>query len=669
MIPTRHGVQLRLESIPLSNELPYYALPEDYQGNQLKSYGGIFSYDIEYDGEGSPNDAPDIIIIGNGYTFVYRSENRIQVSIRNSVSVTFAPGNWWKDDGRLATREEIMMTLANVEKILVKLQYVDRVQRQVELLNVNMESAGSHDMGLGSASLVEECRCPVGYSGLSCEKCSQGYVRQQAGAWLGRCMAAESSCRPGMYGDPVRGIPCQQCPCPMTTSGNNFAKTCSLGSDGSIQCHCERGYTGRRCEACEPGYIGNPLQSGGSCQLKQISNCDPRGTRLSLANGRCECKEHVTGAKCDQCKAKSYYLNENSGTGCIPCFCRAVATTCTSSSWYRDSVRATFNTRRNEFSLITDYLRPENVASVEINTRNNEVSFQGNSNDLNVYYWKLPPIFNGDKVTSYGGYLNYTNRYNPWPGGIMSRNNAPDVVITSDNSVTIVHYRRSELAPSESQSYSVPVSESYWENNEGNLMLREHFLMAIANVTGIFIKATYTTTTDEAALSQVSLDTASPYNTGLNRAVEVEQCSCPLGYQGLSCENCAPGFTKTQGGNYIDFCDPCSCNGHSDECDPYSGECKNCRDNTAGENCEECLPGYVGNATTGNCILFDPSPITLCSQCDSRGYVSCNGECRCKVSNDFTRNYKILHERFQRILEVKKNYSRATARLIRSSSF
>lgn len=62
MIATHHGIQLRLSNVPLSREYPYYALPEDYHGNQLKSYGGYFRYDVQYDGEGSAVSSPDIII-------------------------------------------------------------------------------------------------------------------------------------------------------------------------------------------------------------------------------------------------------------------------------------------------------------------------------------------------------------------------------------------------------------------------------------------------------------------------------------------------------------------------------------------------------------------------------------------------------------------------------
>lgn len=102
-----------------------------------------------------------------------------------------------------------MMTLAQVDNVLIRLQYIDAVQREVELLHIVMDSAGVTNQGLGSASLVEECRCPAGYSGLSCEACAPGYTRQESGAWLGRCIRDEEPCRPGTYGDPYRKIPCK----------------------------------------------------------------------------------------------------------------------------------------------------------------------------------------------------------------------------------------------------------------------------------------------------------------------------------------------------------------------------------------------------------------------------------------------------------------------------
>lgn len=68
----------------------------------------------------------------------------------------------------LARREEIMMALAAVDNILIRLQYVEgRIDTLIE--NIEMDSAAMRNTGLGQAVYVEECRCPVGYSGLSCE--------------------------------------------------------------------------------------------------------------------------------------------------------------------------------------------------------------------------------------------------------------------------------------------------------------------------------------------------------------------------------------------------------------------------------------------------------------------------------------------------------------------
>lgn len=75
------------------------------------------------------------------------------------------------------------------------------------------------------------------------------------------------------------------------------------------------------------------------------------------------------------------------------------------------------------------------------------------------------------------------------------------------------------------------------------------------------------------SLISVSLDIADERNTGLERALAVEQCHCPPGYKGLSCEDCDVGYTRSESGIYLGICERCSCNGHSNECDPETGDC------------------------------------------------------------------------------------------------
>lgn len=74
----------------------------------------------------------------------------------------------------------------------------------------------------------------------------------------------------------------------------------------------------------------------------------------------------------------------------------------------------------------------------------------------------------------------------------------------------------------------------------------------------------------------MSLDVAEERNTGQERALAVEQCVCPRGHQGLSCEECSTGYTRSESnpGLYLGICVPCSCNGRSSECDPETGVCR-----------------------------------------------------------------------------------------------
>ncbi|XP_017851563.1 basement membrane-specific heparan sulfate proteoglycan core protein isoform X4 [Drosophila busckii] len=648
LVTLHHGVRFRASDVQYnSRESPYLALPSEYMGNQLKSYGGQLKYEMSYTGTGRPSSGPDVIMTGNGFTLTNRV--RIMPNQVNKVAVSFLPGSWLKPDGRRATREEIMMILANVDNILIRLSYIEATEREVELVNIAMDSAGTSDQGLGSASLVEKCNCPPGYVGDSCESCAPGFVRQPGGAWLGHCVPfVPEPCPSGTYGDPRRGIPCRDCPCPQSGS-NNFATGCQLSPDGDVICNCRTGYIGRRCETCADGYQGNPLAPGGSCQLEPDSSCDAEGTLQVREDGSCHCKQLVQGDRCDTCAPRSFHLNSFTYTGCIECFCSGLdSATCTSSSWYRDQVSTSFGHSRSShgFNLIRNYPQPE-PAVVQPSNRGLTLNFNmEQENSADVLYWSLPAEFLGNKLTAYGGKLNYTLSYSPQPGGQMSRNNAPDVVISGED-MLFVHTRKSAVSPSVSSSYAVPIIESNWQRPDGQVANRELLLMALSKVSAIYIKATYTTSTREGALQHVTLDTAKMDQSGnAMRAYEVEECRCPTGYQGLSCERCAPGFKRhNEDGLYLGLCDACECNGHSTECDAESGVCMNCADNTDGDFCDRCADGYTGDATRGSngCQPRndddrpepqpqpDPDNQLSCSWCNQDGTQTCsNNVCHCK---------------------------------------
>ena len=104
---------MRVSNIPASTQFPYYSLPQDYKGNQLKSYGGFIKYDVEFVGIGGSNYAPDIILSGNGYDLAYRHHTPLEADIRNTVEAQLVADQWQKLDNSRVSREELMMALVN----------------------------------------------------------------------------------------------------------------------------------------------------------------------------------------------------------------------------------------------------------------------------------------------------------------------------------------------------------------------------------------------------------------------------------------------------------------------------------------------------------------------------------------------------------------------------
>uniref|UniRef100_A0AAR2LX45 Laminin, alpha 1 n=1 Tax=Pygocentrus nattereri TaxID=42514 RepID=A0AAR2LX45_PYGNA len=172
---------------------------------------------------------------------------------------------------------------------------------------------------------VEQCECPWGYSGTSCEVGLQLVFGSCSHNTTGpHC----DQCLPGYYGDPTEGTAedCQRCACPLTLASNNFSPTCSLQGPGEVMCdQCEQGYTGAKCERCANGYYGNPTVPGQKCSV-----CECNGNVDTSEPGHCDsvtgeclkCVQHTSGRHCERCE-DGYYGDAVTAKNCQDCGCHS----------------------------------------------------------------------------------------------------------------------------------------------------------------------------------------------------------------------------------------------------------------------------------------------------------------------------------------------------------
>ncbi|XP_066903525.1 basement membrane-specific heparan sulfate proteoglycan core protein isoform X5 [Halyomorpha halys] len=611
---------------------PYYILPEStYSGKQLQSYGGYLTYQVMVDSLENEINIPEIIIVGNDQMLLYKHPHKLQENSFNTINASIRAEEGWEvlkanESRREASRVDIMMTLLNVDKILIRILYTENRGVISSFANLTMDSASQRNTGLGKAAYVEECDCPAGYFGLSCEECAPGYVRQErvsGSTWLGSCVAEQ--CPPGYYGNPSINIPCERCTCPLV---GQVTDSCYLDTDFNITCRCPDGYEGRRCEYCASGYIGNPLIAGDRCIRKKDNECDPVGTLQQNAYGRCDCKELVTGPKCSECVQSAFHLSPSNQGGCISCFCMGITDSCSSSNLYRDQIIVTFGRDNQNVSLAPEDDILNSVGGVVI-PGSYELSYD--QFQPRVYYWILPNKFLGDQVLSYGGFLEYKFRYVPTPGGQSSRNNAADIKLSTSNGGDLFYFGEKTVEPNRIQTIRAPLLEQHWQKGDGSAPNRELFLMALAGINSISLKATFTTNTQSAMLQEVTMDTAVNYYTNRGYAYEVEMCRCPPGYKGSSCQYCDAGYRRSAEGVYLGLCVECECNRRSDDCNPETGVCYNCRDNWRGDHCDVCPDdSFIDSA--GRCVQR-----SVPCRCDPKGVLvpGCpGGRCNCKVNVD-----------------------------------
>lgn len=87
------------------------------------------------------------------------------------------------------------------------------------------------------------------------------------------------------------------------------------------------------------------------------------------------------------------------------------------------------------------------------------------------------------------------------------------------------------------QTHEVTLSENNWRNMVASRPAsREDMMRVLSNLEAIKIRATFQSHMTYTTLSGVTMDTAVAHNTGQGQISDVEQCRCPEGYRGTSCE-------------------------------------------------------------------------------------------------------------------------------------
>ncbi|XP_016152212.1 PREDICTED: laminin subunit alpha-3 [Ficedula albicollis] len=484
----------------------------------------------------------------------------------------------------------------------------DSVRSLVAFYNDGALPCGCHSAGATSpvcSPLGGQCACRPNVVGRRCSRCQTGYYgfpfcklcncgQRLCDDMTGKCICPPRTVKPKcevceqyyFSYHPLAG--CKSCNCSEKGIVDAASPECDKTSG---QCKCKPGITGRRCDQCAPGTYGFPNCVPCSCNRDgtEPDVCDPQ-------TGICLCKENVEGAACDTCRPGSFYLNPSNPRGCTPCFCFGATSNCRST----DRRRTKFVDMRNWLLEAVD----ENMdIPVTFNPVSNSVvaDVQELPASVRNLYWKAPPSYLGEKLSSYGGFLSYQVKSFGLPSeGMVLLDKKPDIRLTGQQ-MEVVYMDPNNPLPDRQYYGRVQLVEgSFRHAGSGKAASREELLMILSRLEGLHIRALYFTESQRLTLGEVGLEEASSEGSG-SVAHSVETCACPPQYAGHSCQECSIGFYRENKGLFAGRCVPCNCNGNSNRCQDGTGKCIDCQYNTAGDKCEHCKDGYFGDATQGSC--------------------------------------------------------------------
>uniref|UniRef100_A0A663LNJ8 Laminin subunit beta-1 n=1 Tax=Athene cunicularia TaxID=194338 RepID=A0A663LNJ8_ATHCN len=489
----------------------------------------------------------------------------------------------------------------------------------------NCDPAGSQNGGIcdrytdfSTGLIAGQCRCKLFVEGERCDLCKEGFY--------------------GLSADDPAG--CQSCACnPLGTHPGGNPCDSETGN-----CYCKRLVTGKQCDHCLPEHWGlsNDMDGCRPC------DCDQGGAlnnNCSSQSGQCECRPHMFGRQCNQVEPGYYFISldhyiyeaEEASLGPVINIVERQYTPDRTPSWTG-----------------IGFVRVPEGAYLEFYIDNIPYSMEY---DILVRYEPQLPDQWEKAVIS-------VSRPGKIPTGSRCGNTVPDddnqVVSLSPAfkklkqsnvtfSLVLMPYCKSLDIFTVGGSGEDVVTNSAWETFQRYRCLENSRSVVKTPMTDVCKNIIFSIS---ALLHETALSCQCDPQGSLSSVCDPSggQCQCRPNVVGRQCDRCAPG-TFSFGpsgcrpcecharGSYNAFCDaetgqchcfpgvygrqcdrclpgfwgfpscqPCHCNGHADDCSPYTGECLSCRDHTTGNNCERCQAGYYGDPILGSGDHCRPCP-------------------------------------------------------------